>query len=378
MSNQRLSILIVDDNQDNCDLLEDIFEQDYSVKSVYSGQACLDELEVQNYDLVLLDINMPNMDGYEVCRRIKLHSTLQTTPVIFVSALASAEERLKGYECGAEDYITKPFRGEDIVATVVKVLELRQQTKVIEQQSRDAITTAFQAMTSSSELGCIIQFMQASYQCKTPEKLADELLQTLSNFGLNSCLMFRSRYQTRYFGCKAESMEAKVLQRFYSSDRIVDFGARTLMNDEHVSILVRNMPLDKPEDYGRIKDNLASLLTGTEARCRALEMEQELEHERLRGLSAILEQSEGRLHEISRLVSEQNEKANSVLLSINAKIETIIFSLGLDETQEHSIISAIDRGIEELGLLTQYSSDIEISFKGFITDLEKITYQTHH
>ena len=377
MSNQRLSILIVDDNQDNCDLLEDIFEQDYNVKSVYCGQDCLDMLEAQSYDLVLLDINMPEMDGFEVCRRIKLHATLQSTPVIFVSALASAEERLQGYECGAEDYITKPFRGDDIVATVAKVLELRQQTKVIEQQSKDAISTAFQAMTNSSELGCIIQFMQASYQCKTIERLADELLQTLSNFGLNSCLMFRTRYQTRYFGCKPDSMEAKVLQRFYNSDRIVDFGARTLMNDEHVSILVRNMPLDKPDDYGRIKDNLASLLSGTEARSRALEIEHELEHERVRGLHAILEQSEGRLNSISKLVSEQHEKASSVLLSINGKIESIIFALGLDEAQEHSILSAIDHGIEELGVLTQYSADIENSFKGFVGDLEKITYQSN-
>lgn len=373
MSNQRLSILIVDDNQDNCDLLEDIFERDYNVKSVYSGQECLDEMAKQNYDLVLLDINMPNMDGYEVCRRIKLDSALQGTPVIFVSALASTEERLKGYECGAEDYITKPFRGDDMTATVVKVLELRQQTKAIEQQGKEAITTAFQAMTSSSELGYIIQFMQASYQCKTIERLADELLQTLGSFGLNSCLMFRSRYQTRYFGCKPESMEAKVLQRCCVSDRIVDFGQRTLMNDEHVSILVRNMPLDKPDDYGRIKDNLASLLTGTQARCRAIEMEQELEHERTRGLHTILEQSESRLSEISRLVAQQHDKASTIFLSINTKIENIIFSLGLDETQERNILAAIDSGVEELALLTQFSADIELSFKGFITDLEKLT-----
>lgn len=372
MADTSIRLLIVDDNEDNCELLEDIFEQTYAVKSVYSGQACLDAMQNEAFDLILLDINMPNMDGYEVCQKVKQNPETALTPIIFVSALASTEERLKGYEYGAEDYITKPFKAQQLQDTVTKVLEHRLQTKSIEKQGQEAMSTAFQAMSNSAELGQIIQFMQASYQCKNVVQLAQSLLSTLQGFGLNSCLMFRLDYHTGFYGCDKESMEAKVFARCHLADRILDFGARTLINDPCISILVRNMPVDKPDAYGRLKDNLIALLAGTQARCTALEIEHQLESERKRALLAMLQKSQGSLSNMSELVSHQKDNTHRVLLSINEKIEHIIFGLGLDEAQEHALMAAIDKGVEELNQLTQYGDQIETTFHGFVNELDAL------
>ncbi|BCD97879.1 response regulator [Marinagarivorans cellulosilyticus] len=375
MTNTSIKILIVDDNEDNCELLEDIFEQYYAVQSVFSGPACLDAMADDTFDLVLLDINMPNMDGYQVCQKIKQDPNTALTPVIFVSALASTEERLKGYEFGAEDYITKPFKAQQLKDTVTKVLEHRLQTKNIEKQGQEAMSTAFQAMSTSAELGQIIQFMQASYECKSVEKLAQSLLSTLSDFGLNGCLMFRMHYHTGFYGCDSSSIEAKVFARCHQAGRILDFGARTLINDPNISILVRNMPVDKPDAYGRIKDNLVALLTGTQARCSALEIEHQLESERKRALLGMLQKSQGSLSNISELVHHQKQNTQNVLLSINQKIEHIIFGLGLDEAQEQALMVAIDKGVEELNQLTEYSDQIETTFHGFVEELDILVNQ---
>lgn len=370
---QEFNVLIVDDNEDNCELLEDIFESNFSIKSVYSGQACLDSLAEEVADLILLDVNMPGMDGYDVCRHLKQKPETALIPVIFVSALASTEERLRGYEVGADDYVTKPFRADYIKEIVAKTLEHRVQAKQMEKQNQDAMSTAFQAMSNSAELGKIIQYMEASYDCKSVMHLAEKLLETLKSFGLNSCLIFRMPFQTAVFGCRSDSIEAKVLQRFCDGDRILDFGARTLINDEHASMLIKNMPLDKPEDYGRIKDNLITLLKGTEARCKALGIEHQLETERQRGLETVIVKSQNKLDEISALIQKQKKDSNNILLGMHDKIENIIFGLGLDETQEQSIISTIDEGVGDLNRLTYYSEHIEQQFQGFVQELNTLS-----
>ena len=368
----KLKVLIVDDYEDNCELLEAVFSDDYDVSSVYSGQSCLDALSENHFDIVLLDVSMPGLDGYEVCKKIKSTPQTAQTAVVFVSALTSTEERLRGYEVGGEDYITKPFSPDNVLAVVERVLEIHIQYRNMEKQSKEAMSTAFQAMTNSSEMGQIIHFLQASYESKSVESLADGLFQTLSGFGLKACALFLSQYQKKIIGCEATSIEAKVLERFHNTERILDFGARTLLSDNNVSILIKNMPIHKPDDYGRIKDNLIAIINGTQSRCQALELEFELENERNRGLQSVLVKSRENLTSIRKLIDEQRESTGNVLIDINNKVEAIIFSLGLDEEQERAILDAIDQGVEELSRLTHSSEKIESNFKGFVEELNKL------
>ncbi|GAB1260047.1 hypothetical protein NBRC116495_07540 [Aurantivibrio plasticivorans] len=372
MSSQRLRILIVDDNEDNRDLLDDILESEHETVCVESGQLCLDALAEGQFDLVLLDVNMPEMDGYEVCRKIKSSPAYAMVPVVFVSALASTEERLRGYEVGAEDYITKPFNTSDITDVVEKVRDLKAQALRYEEMNKEAMQTAYQAMANSAELGSIVQYLQTSFQSKSIEQLASDLLEATTAFGLNCCLRFQVNYRTTLVGCDNHSIEAKVIERFSEGDKILDFGSRTLINEDHVSLLVKNMPLDKPDDYGRIKDNLAVLVCGTEARCKAIETEASIEEARTHGLQSILINSQNRLQEIRTLIDQQKSNANTVLDSITGKVESVVFGLGLDEEQEKTILSAIDQGIDELSLLTHYSDQIASSFSGFVNDLGEI------
>ncbi len=123
---RRGDILIVDDTPNNLKLLSGMLtEQDYKVRSVISGQMALTVAKAAQPDLILLDIKMPEMDGYEVCRRLKANSATQEIPVIFLSALDEVLDKVRAFEVGGADYIEKPFQLEEVVARIDTQLQLR-------------------------------------------------------------------------------------------------------------------------------------------------------------------------------------------------------------------------------------------------------------
>ena len=123
------NILIVDDIPANLKVLGDILKgEGYKVRPVPSGALALQVAEKERPDLILLDIMMPDMDGYEVCRRLKENKFLHDIPVIFISALSETNDVVKALKYGGVDYITKPFRAEEISARVKTHIKLRRQS----------------------------------------------------------------------------------------------------------------------------------------------------------------------------------------------------------------------------------------------------------
>ena len=130
-------ILLVDDTPANIKILADLLRKDYLLSVATSGA---DALEIagghDRPDLVLLDIMMPDMDGYEVCRRLKADSTTQDVPVIFITAMSEVEDETMGFSLGAVDYITKPIRPPIVKARVAAHLELALARKTLAAQNK--------------------------------------------------------------------------------------------------------------------------------------------------------------------------------------------------------------------------------------------------
>ena len=120
------NIMVVDDNPANLKLLEDMLRQHgYEVRSFPRGRLALAAADQEPPDLILLDINMPEMSGYEVCQQLKSTERLSGIPVIFLSALNAIEDKVKGFRSGGVDYISKPFQFEEVRARVETHLKLR-------------------------------------------------------------------------------------------------------------------------------------------------------------------------------------------------------------------------------------------------------------
>ncbi len=125
-------ILVVDDNVGNLKLLNRMLAGfGYRVRPVQSGETALEACETDPPDLILLDINLPNMNGYEVCKYVKSNPVLKDIPVIFISGLSDTKEKVEAFKCGGVDYITKPFHIEELRSRVETHLELKHNRQTI-------------------------------------------------------------------------------------------------------------------------------------------------------------------------------------------------------------------------------------------------------
>ncbi|GAB5490902.1 MAG: hybrid sensor histidine kinase/response regulator [Phototrophicaceae bacterium] len=127
------SVLVVDDNEMNIELLENILDRyNYHVYTATRGSTALEIAQEHLPDIVLLDINMPGMNGYEVCRAIKENARTTEIPVIFISALEETDDIVRGFDAGAVDYITKPFKYREVIARIQTQMTLAQQKREIQ------------------------------------------------------------------------------------------------------------------------------------------------------------------------------------------------------------------------------------------------------
>lgn len=134
----REKILIVDDIPINLSLLTELLADDYDIIQATQGRTALEKAITHKPDLILLDIMMPDMDGFEVCRQLKQHPATRTIPVIFVTARTEADDVARGMSLGAEDYFAKPYRPAIIKARIRSHIDrVHAQAKLAEEQARD-------------------------------------------------------------------------------------------------------------------------------------------------------------------------------------------------------------------------------------------------
>ncbi len=130
-------ILIVDDQPDNLNTLKLILAKEkYQVREAFSGKLALNSVAEKIPDLIILDIRMPIMDGYEVCRQLKAHPETKDIPVIFISGLSEVEDKVKAFQAGGIDYITKPFQGKEVILRVKTHLKVYKYEKELEKRAR--------------------------------------------------------------------------------------------------------------------------------------------------------------------------------------------------------------------------------------------------
>ncbi|WP_332367641.1 response regulator [Spirosoma telluris] len=128
------TILIVDDMPNNISVLfETLTRFNYKVLVARDGKSAIGQAQLAQPDLILLDVMMPGMDGFETCRRLKQLESTQTIPVIFMTALSETIDKVNGFNMGAVDYITKPFQLQEVLARIHTHLTLRQLQRELEE-----------------------------------------------------------------------------------------------------------------------------------------------------------------------------------------------------------------------------------------------------
>ena len=168
---QQSLILVVDDNPTNAKVLFDVLEAaGFRVCLARSGESALEKLQVINPDLILLDVMMPGIDGFETCRRLKADEATQDIPVIFMTALTDTTHKVQGFALGAVDYVTKPIQQEEVLARVSVHMRLRNLNRELQQLNQ---TLEQQVTQRTADLSsALVELHQSQLQLVQIDKMS--------------------------------------------------------------------------------------------------------------------------------------------------------------------------------------------------------------
>jgi len=185
------TVLIVDDTPANVLLLEGILSQEYTTRAATRGSEAIEIALTTQPDLILLDILLPDMDGYEVCRSLKRNAATSNIPVIFITALHNAGNEALGFEAGGADYITKPFVNVVVVARVKAHLALKEKQEGLEEWNNSLKNRVWHNITTMREKNEALQLVETlKAEIEDDEEYAEGIIKTIREplVVVSSCL----------------------------------------------------------------------------------------------------------------------------------------------------------------------------------------------
>lgn len=335
-----LRVYAVDDDRIILDILASILEESCQLETFSAGAACLERVVEQKPDLFLLDVSMPEIDGYALCRHLKEDWETQDIPVYFVSGHDDIETRLICYEAGGDDFIVKPFEPAELQRKLAVAGRLLAEKKALHEQAGYAQKTAMSAMVSMGELGVVLQFLSKSFACATPEELAAALLDAMQQYDLQSAVQLRMNGEVLSVSQNGVNLplEVSVLNHVQHSGRIFQFKSRCVFNYGQVTLMVNNMPVEDADRCGRIRDNGALLAEGAEARLRAIELER-LTQRRRNGIELALPRVHDTLDAVQSSYRRNCFSLTQVMIEFQEALMKSYVHLGLTEDQEERMTS---------------------------------------
>ena len=370
MSNDH-TILVVDDDVFMQATIEEVIGERYRAIRAGSGPECLQIAAAQRPDLVLLDVGLPGMDGYEVCRALKADPDLGSIPIIFVSGNDHIDFRLRGYEAGAEDYIVKPFDSQELLAKIANLLNKLTAHTQLREMASYASQTAMTAMSSMGELGTLLQTLQSFNACSSFDALLDATHNCLVGYGLEGATQIRSPGGAITHSSRGEAtpLEASVIGHMAGMERIVQFRNRLSITYPHVSLLISNMPLEDADKCGRLRDHLAALVESAEVRATTLIAENDAKLRAQRIATTVQ-----RVTETLRAIDHDQRQSRAVtgiaVQEMTTRLERAYVQLGLTQTQEEFLAGITSEGVSRVLDAQLAESGLQDRITGIVHDLQ--------
>ncbi len=361
---ERPLVYIIDDEPDIRELIQELLSENYQTEAFESGLPALEKFKQQQPDIVLLDLNLPEQDGFFICDRIRELDPEQQTTIIVITGFESTEERIKSYEAGCDDYLVKPFISKELLAKVDKVKHYRNKKLDLQTQHSIARDMAFQAMTEASQYGIVLQFIKQTFATHNETELAEAIFQTLNQLDLSACIQLRmdhSNLNLRSPDQPCSPIEEEIFELLSQRGRIFDFHNKTIFNDRHASILIKNMPVDDEIMYGRFRDIIAAIVEGVESRL--------LDFSRKAALVQVMNNIRSTMTVLEKQFREHETATTEVMDRLMMEMESGFQFLDLSDEQEAFFMGLIEHSMKSLVALYMNGRDIDDQFSAICNEL---------
>lgn len=328
------AILVVDDDPFMFEYIKAVLGTSYELHHSTDGSSCLQMISEIKPELLLLDARMPGIDGFEVCKTLREDPGFDDLAVVFISASCEAEDRLKAYDVGANDYLTKPIAPKELQHKVAAAIQSRQELRQLRLSNAEAFNVAMSAMSDASAFGKILGLFRDMFTASSYEQLGELLLSTLRDMDCQATVQLRARKDT--FTCdtsgRRSAMEEVMLRNMSAtSARISEFGQRMVFVFGPVSILIKNAP-DDDGARGRLRDYAAFIAEGACERVKAMDRAS------LEELMAFAEET------FSTIQHEYQAQQTTMINAFNVMLEDFqgaLLHTGLTAKQEDEMIGIV-------------------------------------
>lgn len=363
-------VCVVDDDPAVRDIICAMLDPDYPVEAFESAEACQATLTDTLPDLLLLDINLPGMNGYTFCQQIKSDGRMRKMPVIFVSGHDSPEERIAGYDAGGEDFIVKPFEPEELLRKVKVAQQMVQNQRTLAEQVEESEHLSSLVLASMDETGILLQFMSKLIAMNSAQEICAGGLELLRRYRLEGVVQTRMDGETETMSASGTNLplEASVIEHVRMQGRIFEFSRRSVHNFERVTLMINNLPLDDPEYCGRLRDHLSVAAQGIDSRLKALS--DEIRSRRAeQGIQLALENVGKTIIDLHEAHKVNAEASSSLIVGLQESLLNSFYKLGLTDNQEKFLqnmvgdfmtrmVELLDRGLQTQDSLRRLSDQL--------------------
>lgn len=371
------TVLLVDDDKIVHQIVRKAIVGHYQSVDAFDSDQAISALETLLPSVILLDIEMPGRNGYETCELLRQDRRFDFVPIVILSGRNSLRERMLAIESGADDFLVKPCSPEDLLTALSAASKSSRQKKLLEEKRRDAEKTAFIAMNGMSEIGAAMQFAERTYQLNDIHDLIALMIATLDGMRLKAVVAFvhGDSYVWAGHNDQTSSLEQQlVINLRERGGRIFDFGCRTQFNCTCASLLIKNMPLDDPEKYGRLKDILLVMLGAVDVKIQAINLDRAIleQANQLRGSFDLIRQT---LVVLGDSLAENHENGGNVMRTMVEQLALDLPRMGLEDDQERFILSTIDKAIVESAGIMDNGARISQSFQEVLSKMQLLVEQ---
>ena len=343
------TIFVVEDADVNRRMMEGVLRKLFIVESFADGHSFLERISVKLPNLILLDVGLPDIDGYSLCKKLKENVLTSMVPVIFVSGHDDLESKITGYDAGGHDFITKPCNFQELK---LKIDVLRQmdethsslQDKIVESEGLVELV-----MSNLDEYAVLIKFLRALNTCNSYSEISEAMLSLLRSYHLTGAIQYRlpDNAQTIDHNGTVNPLEDSILRHVLDMGSIVSFKNRSAFNYGYVSVLINNMPLADPDYCGRLRDHLAIAVETLNSKAFSIYIS---------SLQAKSHAStEKLLYELNNVIQDFNSKYDIIrfmgaeaVRQMLLDVETHMVSFHLVEAQEELLKEIIETGTDKV------------------------------